>query len=191
MPPAFQFKPRQRRPKIWQAPPPPPKVERPGPMGKAEFRQLLMSIRLDVYTPIGLHLHAIRVARGLTVTQVAQRTGCCRKLVYLIEGGRCLDLQVSTLWSFCRVLRVHPGTFWTNRTPAAAARVRRAGAKKAVNRSAQCLRKSDRQLQGGADAADLNVLDGRDSAPGLLGQLPLREAALIPTPADLVPEVSG
>lgn len=64
---------------------------------------------MSVDTGVGKHLRRLRKARGLTLMEVARRTGMSHQAVSRLELGR--DPQLSTILRYCNAIgaRIHIG----------------------------------------------------------------------------------
>lgn len=60
---------------------------------------------MSVDTGVGKHLRSLRKARGLTLMEVARRTGMSHQAVSRLELGR--DPQMSTVVRYCRAIGAH------------------------------------------------------------------------------------
>lgn len=58
---------------------------------------------------IGVHLDRLLAARGMTLTELADRVGVTVVNLSVLKNGRAKAIRFSTLASLCRVLGCQPG----------------------------------------------------------------------------------
>jgi putative transcriptional regulator len=58
---------------------------------------------------IGVHLDRLLEARGLTLTELADRVGVTVVNLSVLKNGRAKAIRFSTLTALCRELRCQPG----------------------------------------------------------------------------------
>jgi putative transcriptional regulator len=68
---------------------------------------------------IEVHLDAILAARGLTLTDLANRVGITLANLSILKNGRARAIRFSTLTALCDVLGCQPGDLFTVRRTAA------------------------------------------------------------------------
>ena len=65
---------------------------------------------------VELHLDQLLVARGLTLTELADRVGLTLANLSILKNGRARAIRFSTLTALCEVLGCQPGDLLTVRT---------------------------------------------------------------------------
>jgi putative transcriptional regulator len=71
---------------------------------------------------IEVHLDQLLAARGLTLTDLANRVGITLANLSILKNGRARAIRFSTLTALCDVLDCQPGELFTVRRAAAADR---------------------------------------------------------------------
>ncbi len=65
---------------------------------------------------VELHLDRLLVARGLTLTELADRVGLTLANLSILKNGRARAIRFSTLTALCEVLDCQPGDLLTVRS---------------------------------------------------------------------------
>jgi putative transcriptional regulator len=58
---------------------------------------------------IGIHLDELLAARGMTLTELADRAGITIANLSILKNGRARAIRFSTLTKLCEILRCQPG----------------------------------------------------------------------------------
>jgi putative transcriptional regulator len=73
----------------------------------------------DTDHAIGVHLDGLLAARGMTLTELAERAGITIANLSILKNGRARAIRFSTLTKLCEILRCQPGDLLTySRHPA-------------------------------------------------------------------------
>jgi putative transcriptional regulator len=78
-----------------------------------------MSTASDEPHAVEVHLDRVLAARGMTLTELAERVGVTVVNLSILKNGRAKAVRFSTLTAICRALDCQPGDLFTVSEPRA------------------------------------------------------------------------